>query len=410
MTAIQSLQHYTSTKAFRVGLCVAGAAYLLLFAFAWISGGHSDGSEKLATQTVDIVREKPEDAAPETKVGDAVTETSPIISPTETAETMTQTADAAADWPMPDIDDVSEDLESDAQVAPAPAHGTTPTTAVTTKSGIALNAPVALPRAPIDGLSEDTANGHLPKIRDADHMTPFEAYRRPVPPIKPGTPTVSIGVVDFGLSGDASKQALSDLSPDVSMVMTPYTTSSDYWVGEARNNGHEVWLELPVETDLYPRDDSGPQTLLISAIERTNMNKLNWLMAQAQGYVGFVTPYQPAFMKSENDVRPVMNEIYGRGLGFVDGSTSISAPPQKFSYSNGAIYRNTDVWIDIPSTPEHMAASLRQLEVAAQSGGSAIGMMHSTPEGLKALQTWIDGLPQKNITLTPLSAQLLKAK
>ncbi|MDB5491139.1 MAG: divergent polysaccharide deacetylase family protein, partial [Micavibrio sp.] len=139
-------------------------------------------------------------------------------------------------------------------------------------------------------------------------------------------------------------------------------------------------------------------------------NKLNWIMAQAQGYVGLVTPYQPAFMKSENDVRPVMNEIYTRGLGFIDGATTLSPPPQKFSYANGAIYRNTDAWIDVPSTPEHMAAALRQLEVAAQSGGSAIGMIHSTPEGLKALQTWIDGLPQKNITLTPLSAQLLKAK
>jgi polysaccharide deacetylase 2 family uncharacterized protein YibQ len=410
MTAVQSLQHYTSTKAFRAGLGVAGAVYLLLFAYAWISGGKSDGSDKLATQIVDIIREKTADEPPETKVGDTATETSPIISPTETAETMTDNARTQADWPMPDVDDVTD--ESDQAVASPSTTATMPATTapVTTRNGIALNAPVALPRAPIDGLSEDAAGGHLPKIRDSDRLSPFEAYRRPAPAIKPGMPTVSIGVVDFGLSGDASKQALSDLSPDVSMVMTPYTTSADYWVGEARNNGHEVWLELPVETDLYPRDDSGPQTLLISAIERINMNKLTWIMSQAQGYVGLVTPYQPAFMKSENDVRPVMNEIYGRGLGFVDGSTSISPPPQKFSYSNGAIYRNTDAWIDIPSTPEHMAAALRQLEVAAQSGGSAIGMIHSTPEGLKALQTWIDGLPQKNIAITPLSAQLLKAK
>ena len=396
MTAIQSLQRYTTTKGFRAGMGVAGAVYVLLFAWLWFNGDdHTEQSgHKLATQTVEIVREVVTTPPPDEHTAAQM----PIISPLEENESPALEPDA--------IDDVNEaSSQSNLQTPQQPNSA-----AAEAHIAQTINAPIALPKAPMEGLSEDTPDGRLPKIREEDHMTPFEAYRRPFAKLKAGTPFISIGVIDFGLSGDASKQALTDLSPDVSMVMTPYTTSSAYWINEARNNGHEVWLEMPVETDDYPRDDSGPQTLLISAIERINMKKLSWILSQADGYVGVVTPYQPAFMKSENDVRPVLNTVYERGLGFIDGATTISPPGQKFAYANAAIYDNVDSWIDIPATPEHMAASLRQLEVAAQASGSAIGMIHSTPEGLKALQTWIDGLPQKNIAIVPLSAQMLKAK
>lgn len=393
MTAIQSMQRYTTTKGFRAGMGVAGAVYVMLFAWLWFNndGQVEQAGHKLATQTVEIIREV---SSPSLNEHTAVP--TPIVSPLEE----NQSPEISA------IDDVDEAVSQTSLQIPQQPNSA----AADVHIAQTINAPIALPKAPMEGLSEDTPDGRLPKIREEDHMTPFEAYRRPFAKMKAGTPFISIGVIDFGLSGDASKQALTDLSPDVSMVMTPYTTSSAYWINEARNNGHEVWLEMPVETDDYPREDTGPQTLLISALERINMKKLGWILSQTDGYVGVVTPYQPAFMKSENDVRPVLNMIYERGLGFIDGATTISGPGQNFAYANAAIYDNADAWIDIPATPEHMAASLRQLEVAAQTSGSAIGMIHSTPEGLKLLQTWIDGLPQKNIAIVPLSAQMLKAK
>jgi polysaccharide deacetylase 2 family uncharacterized protein YibQ len=266
----------------------------------------------------------------------------------------------------------------------------------------------ALVKAPIEGLYEDTTNGRLPIIRVADKATPFDVYKRPFTTPVPGKPMVSVVVMNIGLSETASKAVMAEISPEVSVAVNPYANAPDFWLNESRLTGHEAWMILPVEPDMYPMDDPGPQTLLINGVERQNINKLHWAMSRGSGYAGFVTGNSPAFLKSSNDVRPVVNEIFKRGLGFVDGD--IQADPTTANIANGmnAPYATNNVWIDMPATAEHIAAALRQLEVMAQANGSAIGFINSTPMGLKMLQNWVDGLPQKGMVIAPLSAQTTK--
>jgi polysaccharide deacetylase 2 family uncharacterized protein YibQ len=363
-----TLQQDVSMKAFGLGIGVVALAYALLLGYLWFKGPETldRRAEKLASQTVLIEREEYHEMfgppAPET-------------TPEPTIET------------------------------PAETHSNP----VLTMAPVTESDEASLVRAPIEGLYEDTLNGRLPIIRSMDKLTPFEAYRRPFTPVA-GKPTVSVVVMDIGISDTASKAVMSEISPDVSVIVSPYATETDFWISEARIKGHEVWLKLPVEPELYPMDDSGPQTLLVNALEKQNYNKLVWAMTRGTGYAGFVTGGESSFMKSANDVRPVIAEIYKRGLGFVDGDTKPSEIPASMATGLNAPYASNDVWIDVPATPEHISASLRQLEVLSQGQGSAIGFIHSTPTGLKMLQTWIDGLPQKGIVLAPLSAQTQKVK
>lgn len=361
-----ALQQNVSVKAFGLGIGVVAAAYVLLLGYLWYKGPETleRRAEKLASQTVVIEREEYHE-----KLG-----------PPAPAQT----------------------VETPSEAPPTETHAVVPSDhpAVEEQN---------LTKAPVEGLYEDTANGRLPLIRTMDKLTPFEAYRRPFTPVA-GKPIVSVVVMNIGISDTASKAVMSEISPEVSVAVTPYATEPDFWLNESRIKGHEVWLELPVEPELYPMDDSGPQTLLVNALEKQNNNKLIWAMSRGTGYAGFVTGGESAFMKSANDVRPVMGEIYKRGLGFIDGDTTPSDIPANMATGLNAPYARNDVWIDVPATPEHIAASLRQLEVLAQSQGTAIGFIHSTPTGLKMLQGWIDGLPQKGIVLAPVSAQMQKAK
>ena len=363
--ALSGMQHRISGRAFGAGLGLAALFYAGLAGFLWLKSPETvlKRSEKLASQTVTIERQ----ALPET--------------PAETTATEPDTEAAAPEEiPAPDTPPVAE-----AAVTEDPQS-------------------VALPPAPFPGLYEDTAEGRLPIIRATDKTTPFQAYRRPFTPPE-GKKLISIVVMDVGLSDTASKAVMAELSPEVTVAVSPYAPAPETWLKQSRDHGHETWLKLPVEPDFYPLDDTGPQTLLINAVERQNLNKLNWAMARGSGYAGFVTGHQPAFMKSANDVRPVMHEIYRRGLGFADGEIAPSALAETMAAGMSAAYAHNDVWIDIPATSEHIAASLRQLELLAGDNGRAVGFIHSTPQGLKMLQSWIDGLGPKGFALAPLSAQ-----
>lgn len=262
----------------------------------------------------------------------------------------------------------------------------------------------SLARAPIDGLYEDTRDGRLPKIRSQDKLTPFQAYRRPFTNTT-GKPVISVAIIGLGISDTATRDAIEIFPAAVTLVMDPYSTNPDFWVNEARSDGHEVWLKLPVETSLYPLHDPGPQTLMMNGLERQNQNKLNWVLSRATGYSGVVTGYDAAFTNAANALQPVLDTLYMRGLGFIDGNTQPSGATETMTESMNTPYAHNQVWIDMPSTNEHAAASLRQLEVLAQSQGSAIGFIHATPMSMNVLSNWIKGLEAKGFVLAPLSAQ-----
>lgn len=261
------------------------------------------------------------------------------------------------------------------------------------------------PGVPLEGLFETTEQGKLPVIRQSDKMTSFDAYRRPFDGVVGGKPVVSLAIFDVGLSDSASNAALRAFPPEVSLVLSPYMTTPDLWVTEARTRGHELWLSLPVEVKDYPLVDPGPQTALIGAAEKDNLAKLYWVMSRATNYVGFVTPPDPTFIKAEQDMRPVMNRIYGRGLAFVDGSLMPSLIPKTMAQSMNAPYGTIDVWVDAPAEKESIAESLAQVEKLARDQGFAAAVIRPYPLSYQMVQEWVASLPSKGIVLAPLSAQ-----
>lgn len=259
--------------------------------------------------------------------------------------------------------------------------------------------------APIDGLYEVTPSGHKPVIRKTDGLSPFMAYRRPFDVYAAGKPAISIVVTDLGLSDIATESAVRTMPPDVSFVMSPYTETLDFWVGESRARGHEIWLTMPVETKDYPLDDPGPHTMLIGAPERENMAKLDWLLTRVDGYIGFVTNFEPIFMKSANDMRPIIGAVYNSGLAFVDGSADPGLIPQTMAAGMKAPYSAVDVWIDMPDASQaSIRQSLERLEEIAREQGFAVGVIRPLPVSYQQVLRWVETLDTKELVLAPLSA------
>src|SRR5262245_46038891 len=128
-----------------------------------------------------------------------------------------------------------------------------------------------LAKAPIAGFFERTPAGDLPKI-SSDGRTPAEAYARPFnPPV--GALRVSLIVGGLGLNQKHTLDAINELPPEVTLSFTPYANDLQTWINRARQAGHEVLLELPMEAYDYPNVDTGPHTLLTSAKPEENVRR-----------------------------------------------------------------------------------------------------------------------------------------
>jgi len=262
-----------------------------------------------------------------------------------------------------------------------------------------------LAQAPVDGLLEVTPLGNAPVVRTSDGLTPFKAYRRPFDLYASDQPLISIAIADLGLSDVSTEAAVRGMAPEISFIMSPYAESPDFWIQESRARGHEVWLTLPVESKSYPENDPGPHTMLIGAPERENLMKLDWLLTRGTGYIGFVTSYEPEFMNSVNDMRPVIGHIFGRGLAFVDGSAQPGGTPQTMASGMKSPYSVVDVWLDATDPSQQaIEAALAQLETTAREKGVAVGVIHPLPVSFQQVQRWVDSLPDKGLRLAPLSA------
>lgn len=362
------LKENFSPSAFGQGLLVVLLLYGLLAGWVMFSSGSVEKKQlaKLASQTV-IVDWKQQ---------------------AETPDNTTQ-SDGAVMGPQ-----VPENAGAEKPAEPPPKEYSPPDVM---ESGLAA--------APVDGLYEEKAEGHIPVVRQQDGLTAFKAYRRPFDIYAINQPLVSIAIAGMGLSDVATESAVRSMPPEVSFIMSPYAKTPDFWVKESRARGHEVWLTLPLESKDYPRDDTGPYTMLIGAPERENQTKLDWLMGRTDGYIGFVGSFSPDFMQSVNDMRPVVGAIYHHGLGFVDSSADPGMIPQTMAVGMKAPYSTVDIWLDKPDASQHaISAALSKLEQDAKKKGYAVGVIHALPVSYQQVLRWVETLPDKGLRLAPLSA------
>ncbi|SHF98053.1 divergent polysaccharide deacetylase family protein [Devosia limi] len=266
--------------------------------------------------------------------------------------------------------------------------------------------PSGLPAAngTIPDLSEETAEGPIPRISPTG-QTPFAAYSRaPTVAPAPGTGQIALIVTGLGINEQGSLDAIDALPEDVTLAFAPYGKTLQSTVAAARAGGHEVFLEIPLEPFDYPQNDPGPQTLLTGEPPRANLDKLFWLMARFGGYAGVINNMGARFTASAADFSPVMEELGARGLGYVDdGSSNRSLAPQ-LAAGNKVPFSRVDMVIDNNPARDPIQAALASLEIKARQNGSAIGILSALPISVQTVTEWARALDSKGLMLVPASA------
>jgi uncharacterized protein len=255
-------------------------------------------------------------------------------------------------------------------------------------------------RAPDQALLEPAPdfNGRsLPRIA-TDGRTSLRAYARSADPADK-RPKVALLIVGLGLADADSRAAIDALPGAVTLGFSPYTPNPDPLLSAARAHGHEYLVSLPMESQGYPLNDSGPHALLTGADPAVNERNLEWTLSRMQGEVGLTGASDglrgERFASAAALFSVVRGEIAQRGLLYVDSRPG--------AVTHGA--QAVTAVVDDPANRGDIDAKLAELEQHARDTGTALGLAGPLrPVTVERIAAWAHGLAARGIDLVPVSA------
>jgi uncharacterized protein len=278
-----------------------------------------------------------------------------------------------------------------------------------TKAAVSVNSPydpVPMTPAPAAGLIEESPRGPLPRI-GADGRTPWQTYARPFFH-DDKRPRMALVIGPMGISSNATSRAIEGLPGAVTLAFSSTADQLAIWVDQARRLGHEVMLDLPMEPADFPRNDPGPNTMLVSLDPDRNQQRLLSTLGRVSGYVGITSLSGSRFTGSPDSIRPILGEVNRRGLMFLDALAEARSPAAREATKMGLPRAIGDGLIDAVPSKAAIEAQLRNLEEAARLDGAAVGIATPYPVTLDHLSQWIATLEAKGIVLAPITALVNK--
>lgn len=264
--------------------------------------------------------------------------------------------------------------------------------------------PIALAAAPDPRLVERGKFGPLPRI-GPDGARASQVYARPAPPVSK-RPRIALVIGGLGLNDATTAMAIAKLPSDVSLAFAPYGANLKAQSAKAREAGHEIFLQVPMESFDYPRDNPGPQTLTTDAGAAQNIERLHWLMARTSGFVGIENFLGARFTADEAALTPVLKELAERGLVFLDDGSSARSLAPAIGAGMRLSVKRTDMVLDVSANTAAIDAALNRLEAMAREKGVVSASASALPVTLDRLSRWIAGLGERGIDLVPITATL----
>ncbi len=262
--------------------------------------------------------------------------------------------------------------------------------------------PIRLRAVPEPGLFAQGTHGIVPVI-GPNGERPADIYARPFNHAD-GRPRVSLVIGGLGLNRETTQAAINNLPGAVTLSFVPYAEDLQAWINQARDYGHEVIIELPMEPYDYPDNDPGPATLLTSNEWAENESRLDWVMSRAVGFIGVMNYQGARFSADEEAFTPLLREVANHGLVYLDDGTSQRSLTGRLGATTGGPWAIANRRIDWRPSRANIEAALLDLEATAVGDGVAIGVGFAYPVTVEQIVSWAQTLEAKGISLAPLSA------
>ncbi|MER8723951.1 divergent polysaccharide deacetylase family protein [Mesorhizobium sp. M1027] len=254
---------------------------------------------------------------------------------------------------------------------------------------------------PDKALIEASETGPLP-IRAADGRRPFDVYARPWSGARGARVALVIG--GLAVSQTGTQAAIAKLPPEVTLAFAPQGNSIGRWMQVARQGGHEVIMQVPLEPFDYPNVNPGRNTLTVAATPDENLKNLRWALSRTTNYTGVMNYMGARFSADATAMGPLMAELGKRGLAYVDDGSSARSLAPELALKDGVPFVGGDTAIDAVQDRGAILKKLDGLEATARAKGFAVGIGSAFDLTVDTVSSWVTEAKKRGIEIVPISA------
>jgi polysaccharide deacetylase 2 family uncharacterized protein YibQ len=198
------------------------------------------------------------------------------------------------------------------------------------------------------------------------------------------------------------------LPPAVSFSFSPYAPHLSKALEASRNDGHEAWLDLPVQSVGYPQNDPGPLGLIASLPKEDFIKRLEKNLIAAPGIVGVVLPQEESLSATPAVFTDLLDSLDKRGLLVL--STHPRRRIQELGTKAGLqdIIIRSDVMLDDVPSEAAIKSKLAGILEQTRTRGRLVVTLRARPQTLLLLSKWLETNTPQDIVLAPLSATLIQ--
>jgi len=240
-----------------------------------------------------------------------------------------------------------------------------------------------------------------------------ESLSRPVPEAPtaqpPGEATkerppagrLALVIDDLGRSL-ADVDRLANLGVQVTGAVLPFEPQSEAVARSLEHRGFEVLCHLPMEP-ATAGVDPGPGALTRAMNTEQVRTATRRALAAVPGAVGANNHMGSAFSADAGSMRPVLEEIGGRGLLYLDSRTGAASVAFRLALALGIPSAERDVFLDGPGDGGSIERRWRELLAAARADGAAIAIGHPHETTLRFLERAVPSAVAEGYEFVPVS-------
>ena len=215
-------------------------------------------------------------------------------------------------------------------------------------------------------------------------------------------------LLDVSEYDDATINALRTLPKEVTIGISPYSASAIDIAKTAKENGQDVFVELPFasqNSDAAVKD----YDLLPSFSTTESQQRLQKILDKVGGAVGVYNLGHEEFLNSPSGMAILVENLHKAHLFFLYGINGRTTVLESDNESVFTVEASDEV---IPKNQDKndVARELQALEEIAKNKGKAVIVVQFDNNNIGMLADWLKTLDSKNIKLLPIKALPKKIK
>ena len=174
------------------------------------------------------------------------------------------------------------------------------------------------------------------------------------------------------------------------------------WAREAKQDGHTVLVEIPLEPVNRSRDP-GPLTLRVADSPQQNIERLDRALAMIPVAEGASSYLGARFNAEEHAVGPLVSALASRNLMLFENEPTARSRFQEISGRAHLPYAAGIVKFDRNRSGNAIRASLDALEKQARRRGSAVGVGTALRSTISTVALWAKEAEKRGVRLVPIT-------